>query len=137
MTEIYWSPRLVEAYLEEAADTMRRLPGPRVPAFHNSWPEVLQEAWAVDGFAEGPTRLGPATPRAVSQMEETLLWLRWLHTDDLRLVWLRANRCPWKVIAERFGINRSTAWRRWSYALVVIASRLGNHSNSAQRRSRR
>lgn len=72
MTETHWTPRLVEAYLAEAADTMRRLPESRVPGYFNTWPEIVQEAWVADGWAEGPTRLGPAIPRAITQMDETL-----------------------------------------------------------------
>jgi hypothetical protein len=33
MTEPYWTPRLVEVYLAEAADTMRRLPEPGVSGY--------------------------------------------------------------------------------------------------------
>lgn len=130
MTHDHWTPRLVEAYLAEAADTMRRLPEPRVPGYFSTWPEIVQESWMTDGWAEGPTRLGSATPRAITQMDETLLWLRWLDRDDQKIVWERANRRPWKVIAHAFGIDRSTAWRRWTYALITIAARLNAQSGA-------
>jgi hypothetical protein len=57
-------------------------------------------------------------------MDETLWWLRWLELDEVRLVWLRAERVRWKLICARFGVGRTTAWHRWSGALVKIAARL-------------
>lgn len=33
--------------------------------------------------------------------------------DDARLLWLRANRTPWKPICWELGISRAPANRRW------------------------
>lgn len=63
-------------------------------------------------------------PRDITQAEETLLWLRWLEVDDARIVWLRANRTPWKPICWQLGISRATANRRWQYGIAVIVWRL-------------
>jgi uncharacterized protein DUF6362 len=130
MTEIYWTPRLVEACLVEAADTLRRLPEPRVPGYVNSWPEVVEKAQVARGPAEGPTRLGPPSPAAIDQMDAVLRWLRWLEPDEQKIVWDRANRRPWKAIACAHDIERTTAWRRWTYALVTIAARLNAASRA-------
>ena len=80
--------------------------------------------WDAYGQSEARTRLGPPTARAIDQMDCTLPWLRWLDGDDQKLVWERANGRRWKAIAGTRGIDRSTAWRRWSYAVHVIAARL-------------
>ena len=56
-----------------------------------------------------------------------IAWLHLLDADEVRLVWLRAERVRWKAIAPRFGVDRSTAWRRWTCALIKIAA----HLNSA------
>jgi drug/metabolite transporter superfamily protein YnfA len=53
-----------------------------------------------------------------------LLWLRWLDPADARLLWLRANRKPWKPICWELGISRATANRRWQYGIAVIVWRL-------------
>jgi hypothetical protein len=39
-------------------------------------------------------------------------------------VWRRADGMPWKWITRRLGIGRTTAWQRWSAALLKIAVRL-------------
>jgi hypothetical protein len=64
------------------------------------------------------------SPRQITEAEEAMLWLRWLEKDDARLVWLRANRTPWKKICWELGISRATANRRWQYGIAVIVWRL-------------
>jgi Domain of unknown function (DUF6362) len=53
---------------------------------------------------------------------------------ERRLVWLRAEGVPWKRITQRLGIGRTTAWQRWTIALLKISVRLNaaaeqNHSD--------
>lgn len=76
----------------------------------------------------GPSAASPASPRAITQAEEALLWLRWLEKDDARLLWLRANRKPWKPICWELGISRATANRRWQYGIAAIVWRLNGKS---------
>ncbi|MBB4267612.1 DUF6362 family protein [Roseospira visakhapatnamensis] len=125
-----WTPRLVEVYLAEAADTLRRLPEQRVRGFVSAWPEAVCEKWDALGCEDGPTQAGPPSPQAIDRMDRTLLWLRWLEPEEQRIVWARANGHPWKQIAWEHGINRSTAWRRWTHALVALAARLSAQSDA-------
>jgi hypothetical protein len=126
MSDIHWTPKLVAIYLEEAAETLRRLPPVKVQGYFSTWPPVLREFWEAYGRDELEVRLGPPSGRAIDQMDETMLWLRWLEIEDAKLVWERAGGRPWKIIAHRWGIDRSTAWRRWTYALVTIAAKLNS-----------
>jgi hypothetical protein len=48
----------------------------------------------------------------------------WLDPEERQLVWLRAEGVPWKRITHRLGIGRTTAWQRWTLALLKIATRL-------------
>jgi hypothetical protein len=57
-------------------------------------------------------------------MDEALAWLMWLEPEERRLVWLRAEGLPWKWITRRMGVGRTTAWQRWSTALLKIVVRL-------------
>jgi hypothetical protein len=57
-------------------------------------------------------------------MDEALGWLMWLEPEERRLVWLRAEGLPWKWITHRLGIGRTTAWQRWTTALLKITVRL-------------
>lgn len=123
-TEDLWTAKLVEARLEEAADTLRRLPSIKVQGYFSTWPPIIRDFWDAFGWHDAEVRLGPPSPQAIDLMDETLQWLRWLEPDEVRLVWLRAEGVRWKLICARFGVGRTTAWHRWSGALEKIAARL-------------
>jgi hypothetical protein len=128
-----WTVEMVEDRLVEAAVVMRRLPSVRVPGYFNTWPRMLVEFADRIGRQPEPMRLPPPSPAAISRMEETLTWLRWLEADDAKLVWMRADRTPWKAICWQFGISRATAHRRWQYGLSVIAWRLNGRKVPGKR----
>jgi len=130
MAEAPWTPKRVAARLEEAADTLRRLPPVRVQGYASNWPPIVRDAHEAYGWDETRVRLGPPAPDAIDRMDEALVWLRWLEPDEVRLVWLRAERVRWKLVAHRLRADRSTAWRWWLCALAKIAGRL-NGAESA------
>ncbi len=121
-----WDGKMVAARLEEAAETMKRLPanGLKPNGYVSSWPPILREFFEAYGWNKLEMRLGPPSPEAIDRMEETLEWLRWLEPDQVRLVWLHAERVPRKLIMAKIEVSRVTAWRMWAAALVVIATRL-------------
>lgn len=131
-----WTPACVEARLHEAADVMKRLPDVRVQGYFNLWPKVLHEFSDLVGQEPARLKRPPPSPDAITRMEETLGWLRWLEAEDAKLAWARAERTPWKPICWRFGISRATAHRRWQYVLSLIAWRL-NGWRVPGKRSRR
>ncbi|MBF0148366.1 MAG: hypothetical protein HQL85_19605 [Magnetococcales bacterium] len=121
-----WTSKMVASRLDEAAATMKRLPaiGPR--DMKSLWPPIIQEFWEAYGWDEAKIRLGSPSADAISRMDECMLWLRWLEKDQIQLVWARAERLPWKVILERMGVSRATAWRLWSSSLSELAVRLNS-----------
>jgi len=120
-----WTPKRVEARLEEAAEVLRRLPEHRVQGYFSTWPAPVRDYWEAFGWSEIAARRPCPTPAAISRMEQALEWLAWVSRDDARLLWLRAERVPWRVVCARIGVSRATAWRRWVAALMVIAAGLG------------
>lgn len=119
-----WTPARVEERLVDAADVMRRLPPVRVQGCFSTWPAILHDF--SDRVGQQPQRLRrpPPAPDAITRAEATLLWLRWLEVENARLVWMRAERTPWRAICQRFGMARSTANRRYDYALSLISWKL-------------
>ena len=117
MSEQRWDQQTVAARLEEAADTLARLPDQRVRGHFDLWPKLIGAA----GRQAGPAA---AAPEVIDRMDQGLGWLLWLDPEERQLVWLRAERLPWKWITRRLGIGRTTAWQRWSTALLKIAVRL-------------
>ena len=118
-----WTTTQVADRLELAADVFARLPGVKPQGYFNAWPEYFHSFG--DQVGQEPRMRRPRpSPRDITEAEEALLWLRWLEKDDARIVWLRANRKPWKKICWDVGISRATANRRWQYGIAVMVWRL-------------
>ena len=106
-----WTAAQVEDRLESAADVFAQLPAVKPTGYFNAWPEYFYSF--ADRVGQEPQMRRPRPgPRQITEAEEAMLWLRWLEKDDARIVWLRANRKPWKKITWELGISRATAnWR--------------------------
>jgi len=126
-----WTPTMVDARLESAADVFRSLPEVNPQGFFNAWPEYFQ-SFADQVGQEPRTRRPRHSPRQITEAEETLLWPRWLDPSDARHLWLRANRRPRKLVCWELGISRATANRRWQYGIAVITWRLNGRRLSAR-----
>ena len=127
-----WTRTMVEDRIETAAEVFRALPDVRPQGYSNAWPEYFHSFG--DKVSQQPeTRRPRPGPRAITEAEATLLWLRWLEPQDARLVWLRANRTAWKPICWEFGISLATANRRLEYGLSVISWRLNGKRVPAKR----
>jgi hypothetical protein len=134
MPDVHWTPSLIEERFIEAAEVMRRLPNVRVPGYFNTWPKMLVEFADLVGQEPPRLRLPPPAPDAISRMEETLGWLRWLEPIDAKIVWLRATGERWKSICWKTGLGRTAANQHWLYALSVLAWKL--NGRKLGRRSR-
>jgi len=117
MIEQRWDNKAVASRLAEAADVLARLPDERVRGLYDLWPKLVGEPCR-------HARPAAAAPEAIDRMDEALGWLIWLEPEERRLVWLRAEGLPWKRITHRLGIGRTSAWQRWTTALLKISVRL-------------
>lgn len=95
--------------LEEAAETLRRLPaGLRRPRL-TSWPDVVRDsAGLLAPSAEGRARPAAPTPGAIDRMDRTLGWLLACDAEARRLVWARACRVPWRRLEDLDGRSHVT-----------------------------
>ena len=118
MSETGWTSELVAERLAEAADVLARLPEERIRGFYDL---VAKDTWSAVYRRRARRH---AMPEAIDRMDEALGWLCWLEPEERRLVWLRAEGLPWKRITHRLGIGRTTAWQRWTIALLKISVRL-------------
>lgn len=118
-----WTIKQVQDRLESAAAVFAQLPAVKPKGFFTVWPEYLHTYG--DKIGQKPRMRRPwPTPRQISEADEAMLWLQWLEKDDAQLLWLRANRTPWKAICWKLGVSRATANRRWQYGIAVILWRL-------------
>lgn len=78
-------------------------------------------------------RLPTPAADAITRMEETLDWLRWLDASDASLA-----ASDWRTLESNLlevGLARTAANQRWLYALCVIAWKLSGRE-PPRRRSR-
>ena len=116
-----WDEKMVILRLEEAASTLKRLPDDKFQQLKSNWPETVP-VWGDYGDDKPRLKLGPPTPEAIDRMDEVMEWLRCLEPENIRLLWLRAERIPWKLIMRRFGVSRATANVRWKSAIFQIVA---------------
>ena len=105
-----WDQTAVAARLEEAVDVLARLPEEKACGLYDLWPKLSGEPCR-------HLRPAAAAPEAIDRMDEPL------EPEERHLVWLRAEGVPWKRIMHWLGIGRTTAWQRWTTALLKIAIR--------------
>jgi Domain of unknown function (DUF6362) len=74
MSNLIWTPSLVEERLVEAAAILRRLPEQQIRGYFNTWPKMVYEFGDLIG-QEMPRLKRPwPAPDAISRMEATLTW---------------------------------------------------------------
>jgi hypothetical protein len=117
----------VRVRIEEAGDTLRRVPVKGVPGFRSLWPDPVQEAVEAYGYTDVVLRLPPASPRAIDRMHEAFGWFR--HLEDQRhltiAMWMTvARRMGPRRVADVLGIHRNTVMQRRDDALDLIADGL-------------
>jgi hypothetical protein len=127
MTDIRWTPSLVEERLVEAAAILRRLPEQRIRGHFNTWPKTVYEISDLVGQEMPRLKRSWPAPDAISRMEETLSWTIGLDQVDAKIVWLRASGMRWKVVCGTVGLARAACHEHWLYALCLIAVRLSGH----------
>ncbi len=119
-----WSMAAVEGRIVEAVDTLRRVPAPDVRRGVTRWPGFIHDAHEAYGYTPMRVRLAPAAPDAITRLDETLDWLRWLPPAAQRIAWSRASGFSWRRIAVFVGKSPNTCRAWYLAALHHLADRL-------------
>jgi len=99
----------IPALLEEAAETLKRLPRAIARPRLSSWPEVVRDCVSLLAPGESGRRNRiPPSPQAIDRMDRTLAWLLACDDEARRLVWARANRIPWRKLEDIDGRSHVT-----------------------------
>ncbi len=120
----HWTVERVERRVTEAVDTLKRLPTPSVRRRVTLWPEFVRDSREAYGWETARPRLAPAAPEAITHLDETLAWLRWLPRLSQRILWSRASGLSWRRIAHAAGKSPNTCRARYLAALHRIAVHL-------------
>lgn len=105
--------------LEKCADIMKRLPNAKVQGYRSYWPEVLHTIEERKLWENTKPVVFPTTDE-IKFMEQVLEYYRPLDPCETKLVWLRSERCPWKVICHKLGFCRSYLTAKYDEALVKM-----------------
>ncbi|MGB0748931.1 MAG: DUF6362 family protein [Magnetospiraceae bacterium] len=132
-----WDRDAVRVRVEEAVDSLRRLPmpkGSRPRGMFTAWPDHVSESfdqWV--GYNRHEVASRPAAPsaRAIQRMDETLEWLRWIEDADRRKTLVMAcwaqrdgRMMSLRRIGKAMGISHQTAANWRDDALDSIAKKL-------------
>jgi DNA-directed RNA polymerase specialized sigma24 family protein len=131
-----WTTQLIAERFVQSAVTLKRLPNDRSLGYRHSWPAIVHTRFEIMQQAPSPIRLA-ATPAQVSAMEATFDWLRWLEPEQRRLIWMRAEGLPWRLIGRRLNAPKTTIQRRWHRALEVVLAHLQADDSGRYARKRR
>lgn len=139
---LYWSEKIIMAYLIQAASIHRRLPNVRVPGYFTLWPASQKDEWEnLYDMLNAKSTLGYPMAPEVTFSEEVMDWLRQLDRNQQCLVWSRANRVPWKILTEEFGRSRASLFRDFANALHILITHLnrtdlrGEHFKQLKKRA--
>lgn len=103
-----WDEGLIKAWIEEAAETLKRLPRGYVKPRVTYWPDVVQNGIHSFGSSRFSNRLAAPSPRAIDRMERVLGWLFHCDDDSRRVVWARACGIPWRRLEDIDGRSHVT-----------------------------
>lgn len=124
---------MVKTLLKEAADTLRRLPMPRIRAAVTKWPDVVQDTVeALYTTGERP-RLAAPMPAAIDRMELCLVWLLACSIEQRRVIWARACGVPWRRLEDMDGRSHVTLRKIEDQGLRMIMRYLRAHPELATR----
>ena len=125
-----WTEEMVAERFEACVNTLRKLPTVRVGGYVSTWPDIVYTPQEINRQEPKPIRF-TASPDEITRMEETLTWFPWVNEAERKLLWLRAERVPWRAIARKTGFPKTSAQRYWQAALSKIARRLEAERNAA------
>lgn len=111
------------ARLEQAADTVRRLPRDAATApagTRSNWPEMIRRSRFT---IETTRRAAPArpSPQAIDDLDRLAMLLWQVTPRQRQLLWARACRIRWAELCQRQRRSRTTLARDHRKALVALA----------------
>ena len=111
--------QLADRY-REAWLTARRLPTGIRLGHGSRWPEMKFDHREQVRRAEREVIYVRPTAEQEDRLVECINWLTPLDVTDRKLIWLRASGIPWREIALRTGVPRTSLHRHWHRALLAV-----------------
>lgn len=118
-----WTSLIVADRIREAAETLKRLPdhhpGKR---YRCALPTPVRNPNEAYGYTPLEAPLGPPAASAIDRMDEVILdWMKWLESDEIKIIWSWVLGVPARIVGGRLGVHRSTVHRRRIGVLKKLA----------------
>lgn len=119
-----WKVDEVADRLDQAINTLKKLPPVRVQGYRCYWPDVIYSA--AEAYGWEPARRVRSLPssREIDEMDEALRWLMWLNRYEVKLIVLRAFGRKWKQIGYELGWSVRKLQVDWQVALFKVLQNL-------------
>jgi hypothetical protein len=125
-----WTFDTITDRIEEAVDTMARLPTEGPAGYGSCMPDVVRsrfESYNQDGDPWGlyknrrKPNMGPPASEAIDRATEVFEWLQWCARKDREVILRRASGERWYLIEGRFKRKRCTldTWRKRGIQLII------------------
>lgn len=113
-----------EIMLEEAVDTLKRLPNQRIKAKLTSWPEIVQKS--AEHYASTPNFIKPAAPEpsAIDRLDFVLDALVTVNDVERRLLWARASKISWRKLEQYENLSHTTLRKFYKTGLDKLSHKL-------------
>ena len=130
-TAVYAFTNLV-SLIDEAARTERFLSGPKPPRAASMY-DLLQTTYMQGDWAYYEKQLLKlrATPRQITRWEFAIECLTSIEHDisedpilDRQIIWMKAQRYKWTVIAKHFGFTRHQIKNRYEKVLSKLCNKI-------------
>ena len=126
--EIKWTAKMIEEYFLEVISTLKKLPPVKQRGYFSLWPDIIYSSNEIVFQEKKPIYL-QASSEAIARFEKTFEWMLWLTVEERKLIWKRAVRAKWKLIAWELGCEVITARTKWLKALNKIAGHLNSKTS--------
>lgn len=121
----FWNIELIEDYLKEAANTLKRLPKVQLQSRITYWPEVVRSAAELFiGERHAKNSIAAPSPAAIDRMDMALVWLLPLNQEQRQIIWARINGISWRKLEDIDGRSHVTLRKIYQSGLKNILQQL-------------
>lgn len=109
--------------IEQAAQTLRKMPPVKVNGFKSFWPEIVYSSHEAYGWEQARFSRSVPTAKQISEMDEAFVWLTWVEKNEAQIVWARSqggHAGRWKSIQRMFDTYRCIRSLQNDYKLAIV-----------------
>jgi hypothetical protein len=110
--------------IDQAAETLRRLPPVRVRGYRSNWPTIIYSANEAYGWEPSKHVKSIPTGQEIDEMEEVVDWFLKIKKQseltpyETKLIWWRAFGDKWDAIKYKTGYGETKLRADWKRAII-------------------